>query len=544
VRLFQNPGLEGRLYDIDPNTAGDNTGTGGNTGPSIPGGSALDAISKYIPLLGTILGTAGNVYGALNQQKAQDFLQGGKVNVLDYLNAMGNSAKGNSGAIQPGLLAALTGAQDRGNDWFNYNQGKGSGWLDQGLFGLNDFYSRFDPNSIPGLSGVFGQTGGLTGATNTALQTAQDIAQGNAQSMAPLFTQGKGLLEGAANDPFANLLKQYAAGSLTRGGYTPELQGINATGQSLLQPGAAGAGGALDLANNIFSGGKPVLPIQQALDMVRNQTATDAKNQTNALRRQMLNRTGVTGPAVASGQENELFSGLEDSQLQAQSKAMTDTMLGQQGLGLQQLAQGGNLFNAGTGANLGYTGQGLNAQLQAASQAGNLQQILGQLGLGGGNLGLQQASTGGNLLNSFNQTALGGLGASNSLLGTGIGGQKSIADMLFQSQGLGQTQSKNYQDALQGLLASLNTQNGQALSQAQGGSQGLGNLLSQYINQYTSSGTAQPALFSGNIQPSNIWQQVLSGLGGGGSGGSKGIGINFGFDPNNGISIGGGIGGF
>jgi len=219
-------------------------------------------------------------------------------------------------------------------------------------------------------------------------------------------------------------------------------------------------------------------------------------------------------------------------------------MLGQQGLGLQQLAQGGNLFNAGTGANLGYTGQGLNAQLQAASQAGNLQQILGQLGLGGGNLGLQQASTGGNLLNSFNQTALGGLGASNSLLGTGIGGQKSIADMLFQSQGLGQTQSKNYQDALQGLLASLNTQNGQALSQAQGGSQGLGNLLSQYINQYTSSGTAQPALFSGNIQPSNIWQQVLSGLGGGGSGGSKGIGINFGFDPNNGISIGGGIGGF
>lgn len=502
--------------------------------------SSASNISQLLNTLINGLGpAAGQTVGILNALGQQNFINGGKINVLNDLQTMQGNAGNNANSSAANLLPWLQGTmQNGGTNYFNGAQGA-QGWLNQGLQGTGAFKDMADPNGVPGLSSVLQN---LLQQSNTATQgagTALNIGQGNAASMAPLYNQGSNLLGGnTSNDRFGQMLQGLASQTLNNGGYTPQLNQVNSQGQSLLGP-QQGVGQTLGAAGNIMGQiGNPVLPMDKVISMAMNQSATASGQQEEALRRQLLNRTGVTGPAVASGQQNELLANMGQQALQNQSSAVQNAIMGQQNAGLQGLGAATGMFNAGTGANLGYQGQGLNAILQAAAQAQGNQGLMGQLGIGGGNLGLQTASTGGQLLNSFNNTSLGGLGALSSLLGQGTGANQALSGNLFGAQNLNQTQNQNQYQALASMLGLQGGANSTALQAMLGSANPLSSALGEYLSQQTSSGTAQPSLFSQNYQmpPQFVQNLGLGGAGGGAGGSTAGKGITI---PGTNITLGG-----
>lgn len=453
-------------------------------------------------LLSQILGVGGQAAGLINALQQQGFINGGKINVLNYLNGLGQQANNNIPGIQGGLLPYLQGTMtNAGSNYFNGSQGA-QGWLNQGLQGTGAFTQMADPNNVPGLSQVMQALQGAQGQAANGAGTAQTMANGQTAGQQPLLGAGTNLLSGnTANDQFQKLLQGYASNTLNNGGYTPQLNGVTQQGQSLLAPNA-GVQQTGALASQLMSQiGNPVLPMSQVISMATNQSATGAQQQEQALKRQLMDRTGTTGPAVASGSENELLNNLGNQALQNQSAAVQNAIMGQQQAGLQGLGQANGLFNSATGANLGYQGQGLNAILQAAQQAQGNQGVMGQLGLGGGNLGLQTASTGGQLLNGLNQSSLGGLGALGALAGVqGQLGQDQSSN-LFGAQNLNQTQNLNANNTLANFLGLQNSANSTSLQAMLGSAGPQSTALTNYLQLLGLSGSSQPSLFSQNYVP-------------------------------------------
>lgn len=482
-------------------------------------GSLLNSVfsnGSGASLLNSILNTGGNLYGSLLQKQLVDQLLGGKVNVLNNLNGLQGNAQSNIGQQQPGLLNTAQGGATAGsNNFFNSQQG-GQYYVNQGLSGTDQFKQMLDPSTIPGLNNYFNYNGGIMQAAGQGAGQASQLGSGQGAGQQPLQAAGTSLLGGnTQNNAFQTLLQQLASGTLQQGGYTPQLNEVSQYGTQLLQPNqlASQAGG---LASSIFGNGQPLLPMGEVQSMAVNQSATQSQQQSDALQRQLMNRTGTTGPSVvAGGQENSLLNELGNQALQNQSSALTNATLGQQGLQLQQSGLGNQLLNSVTGANLGYSGQGLNALLQGASQATQNQNVLGQLGLGGGNLGLATAQTGGSLLNSLNSSQTSGLGALASLLGVSDTTNQNLSNTLMGSQNLGLNQNTQMYQALASMLGQNTNMAGQSL-QAMLGNEGVSsNILQDYINQLTNAGTSQVGLYSGTPSyPSNFMQNILAGSGG------------------------------
>lgn len=472
-------------------------------------------------LFNSLINTGGGLYADLLNQQLVTQLMGGKVNVLNNLNGLQGNAQSNISGIQPGLTSLLQNEGLQGglalnsdqSSLMNYLTGSANG---VGLNGLDNFTNMINPASVPGLSSYMGQVGGEQNTLGTQAGNAFNIlGQGLGSGQQGLSTAGNSLLSGnTANSAFQNLLQNYATQTLNNGGYTSPLNTVTSEGNSLLaqNPTAASAG---NLAQNIFGLGTPVLPTSEVVSMALNQNATNSQQQENALMQQEYNRTGTTGPAVASGSTDSLLNNMQDQVLQNQSSALQNALLSQQSLGLQQLGSGTNLLNAATGANLGYTGQGLNALLQGQSQATTNENVLGQLGLGGGSLGLNTLATGGNLLNALNSSELGGLNTGNSLMQTLNSVNQGLANTSLGTQQLGLSQLEGQYGALNSLLGQGNTMSGQALQEMLGSSNSLNSILGDYISQLTSGGTAQVGLYSGiPSYPSNIYQNLTSGGGG------------------------------
>lgn len=463
-------------------------------------------------LLGSLVNTGGNIYGTVLEKQLVDQLMSGKSTVLGNLNTLAGNAQGSVSSLMQQLLPTMAGVQNASqNNFFNDQSGLG-GYLNQGLMGLGGFQSMLDPNSIPGLSSYFGQLGGEQGYGQNLAGTALSLANGSA--LQPMLGVGNSLLGGTANSAFQQMLQNAAGQSIGAGGYTSPLNTVANFGTSLLNPNGL-ATQAGNLAGSIFGNGQPVLPMQQAVSLAINQNATQSQQQEDQLRRQLLDRTGVTGPMIASGQQNELLENLGNQALQNQSSAVNQAIQGQEGLGLQQLAQGNNLFSGATGANLGYYGQGLNALLQSQGQAGQLMNILGNLGLGGGSLGLNTIATGGNLLTGYNSGALGGLNSANGILSELQNINQGGAGTELNAQNLGLQQKQGQYGALSSLLGQGNTQAQQALSSMFQSAGIPASLLGEFMQQLTGSTTAQTGLYGGTPQyPSQFMQNLMGGSGG------------------------------
>ncbi len=465
------------------------------------------AANPYSTLFGLGVGAFGNIFGDINQQKQQNWLNGGKINVLNSLNSLQDQARTGANSISGPLLSYLQGAMPAAGANFFNDVGGLNGWLQTGLGNSQSYGQMLDPQSIPGLSGLFDVNGGLLGAGNQGLQTAQALAGGQTGPQSTITNIGNWLGTNQASAPLQYDLMNAARGSVANGGYTPQLNAATQYGAGLLGPNAQ-VGQASNLASQIFGQGSPLLSPRQAVSMAIDQNATQAGHAASALRRQELNRSGTTGPAVASGQQGDVLGLIGDQALQSQSQAVRDALNSQQSLGLQQLGLGTNLFNGAQGAQLGNQGQGLNAILQSAAQAGSLQGTLGQLGLGGGNLGLNTMTSGGSLLNNVLGSQLGGLGATGSLMNSSNGITNDEIQSLLASQGLGQTQKLNSNNSLASMLGLLNQSAGQNLQGSLGYGQQSGSALQDYLNQLTQATTSSVGLFGQNSPAQNIWGNI------------------------------------
>ncbi len=490
-----------------------------------------------------VANTAGNLFGALTALQQQNWLNGGKVNVLNNLNGVSQEAQKQIGNYSPAFNylggEAAQGAQD-----YNNRSGGAAGWDAQLLNNdvLGQFRSMTDPNSIPGMSGALGTSnamksylgnliGGVTGnlgtdpSTQSGILAALGLGQGNNAGIQSMFKGGDALMQQGLNNPYANFLQGAAGNSIANGGYTPQLNAINQQGLNLMQMNPSVAQ-AMGVAGGIL-GKNPLLSMDQVVSMARNENATQSKNQETALKRQLMDRTGVTGPAVAGGGQNELLNQLGNQALQNQSSAVTNAMMQQQALQEQLFGQGAGLFGTANAANQGYTGQGLNAQLGAGQQAGNLQQILGNLGVSGGTMATNQAATGGNLLagglgaqtaglnalsglgNTANSAYLGKLGAINNLAGTTNTTNDQLIKAFMDTQGLGLAQNGAGYKAINDVIGNLTTLGGQGIAMQNSSLNPLSQILGQWIQEYGGANTAQTGLF-GTATPQNYFQNIIT----------------------------------
>lgn len=109
-----------------------------------------------------------------------------------------------------------------------------------------------------------------------------------------------------------------------------------------------------------------IMSIPQATSLARNQAATSAKQQAEAVARRAINLGGQG--ATGFGGRNQAYADFADQALQAESKAVTDAALQQQGLTLQHAGLGSQLAQAMQAAKS--QREGLNAQMNIAD-AGN-----------------------------------------------------------------------------------------------------------------------------------------------------------------------------
>lgn len=511
----------------------------GGSGTNNPSGSNAASGANWQRLLAGILnsaiGAVPGLYGAINAGQNNAQMRQDRLGILGNLQTLQGGAQGQMSALNSYLLDQLTGSVGHYGPAAQGALGNQQQMISS-LMGSapGDFRAMLDPNSIPGLSGVFNENGGLIGQGNNALGTLMaqfgqglnNPAFGQGQSQALQYANGGtpnqqlmnaiggGLLSSGGNNATTDAAQQAAQRAFASGGMTPALQAILRQGAQVTQ-GNPAINQAQSVAAGIL-GHNPLLPMDQVLSMARNTNATAASQNYNRLKRQLLNTQGVGGPALASGSNNEVLSQLGDQALQGESSAMTNALMSQQGLQSQLFGQGANLFGSAQSAGLGAQNLGLQTQLGATGQAANLQSILGNLGLGGVNTSFTGTGLGGNLLNNSSQLGLGGLGALGSLLGTqassnaantgalsGLLGQlgnltQNTAGNLFNAQNLGQQQNQGLYNFL-GNMANQQGQLGAQLSNNYNSAMNpLGNMMGNWMN-FLGQNTGQQTSLFGNV---------------------------------------------
>lgn len=342
-------------------TTGTGTGTTGTSGSQL-GGTILSQ-------LGGLLGPLGGLYGALQAQRQQNWNNAAKISTLNYLQRLGANAEQQQSSSQAAYLPQM-------EQYMNTLMGMATPAQQQTLQGIQsalqsapgDFSSVTPLSRVPGMQDMVNWLGGLQGQGAYSLGNLQNTLTNGPLNAGQQIASGLG----TPGNPFSQQLSQLS--SILTGGnpYIDQAQGV---------------------ASGII-GQNPLLPMSQVISMAQNQSATQAHNAMNALRRQELNRTGVTGPAIASGSQDELLGSLQDQAMQNMSSAVTNAMMGQQGLQEQLFGQGANLF-----------GSGQNAYLN---------QMLGGAGL----------------INSNVQNLLGGLGSLGNLAGAQTGQYNALANLL------------------------------------------------------------------------------------------------------------------
>ncbi len=523
------------------------------TGKAAPPGSTIDPKTGQVvppkfntaalgPLLSGLLGlgNAGlNTYGALQGTAQQAFNNQGKTDTQSLLNSLISGNQGSSNYLMGQILPEMQGLMQNLGPAYSNGLTQGNNALQAGFGGLQSFKTPTQTSAVPGLQGVFDQLGGLqgygnqllgqlapmatgqTGPQQQAMQQALALASGSNSGQSALSNTAMQLLNGGQS-PLTAASQSAAINALLNGGMTSGLQsltnpatglanGQNPTAQALQQRGLA------------LTGQNPLLPLNQVISLTQNQAATNAQHNLNSVRRQMLDRTGTTGPAIASGSENELLSQIGDQAMQSQADALTNALMGQQGLQLSLFGQGAGMANSGLSGQLQGQSLGMNSLLQQASQALQNQTGLGGLGNSGLNTYLAQLGLGGNLVGQGSSSQASGLQALNALLGTQNGATNALSGLLGQTgnltgqasqdvfylQNLGLNQTKSQYDALGNLISGQNTQNSNLLN-GLGTTAGFGNNYAQnLLGQVPNFTSSLSSLFNGGNTPQNLFNNVL-----------------------------------
>lgn len=390
-----------------------------------------------------------------SQQRFMDMLNG-QGSEMATLRDVGTSLLG-----QRGQTATTRGYQDRGMDALNAG-------------GMNPYLT----NLMEGGSDLFNKQG--FNPQNNALFNA-GLGGLNEQ-----YFGTKGLTPTGAMAELSGL------GTLEAGGETPTSQALSGRGIDLM-------------------GREALMSPEVAAQFAKESAARTQQGAFQKVLRAALARGGGSGSITAAGgAENDPMSEWADAASRAISDAERQSLLGQQGLNLQQLnaganmAQGGGqlanakynaagnlvqglennatqryLGNAGVAGNalqnaLGYANLGSNSILGGQGAATSNMGTLGNLGLGAGNLENSRMNTGLGLLQAYNQNRLGAGG----LMNQGLQGQEQY------TLGAGGLQNDFLKAYLSGQNQMFNNnlaagQFGAGLNQAQlnGWNQGFNNLL-------------------------------------------------------------------
>lgn len=486
---FVQPGTTtGTTPGINPSSGGFDWSTVLKTIPilgpilgSLGGGSpsstgAPNSSGSIGKLLETLLGQAGQIglplYGAINQQNQQEWNNAAKISTLNYLQRLGGNAENQLGVQNqylPQMLQAMgqlgglgMGAQQ--------NLAQNLGTAIQGA--PSAFNTATDMSRVPGTSDIVNWLGGLQGFGKDQLGAMWST---NVDANNPLNTGISNALGlSSAQNPYAKQLEALSQ-RLTSG--QPLGQPNNATLQAM---GAAG---------NILSN-NPLMSMDQVRSMAIDQNATQALNAANKQRRDLLNRTGVTGPALASGQQNELLGSSMDQALQNQASGITNAVMQQQGLQNQLYNTGAGLFGSAQNA-------GLNQQQLA------LQQLLGGAGLLTGNQGMNINAL--NALANLQGTQNQGYGAMTNLLnemsGSSLGEQSALQNL--QNFGL-QSQNDLYSQ-LNNLFGTQNQLANSALGGMFNGANYGQNAYNQNLNFLQSLAGNNVGLFGNAAAPQNFF---------------------------------------
>lgn len=401
-----------------PGIGGSGSGSGGNGSNQLPA-SLLSLAAAIGP----------GLFGAIDQSQQQNWNNGGKINVLQYLRGLGDQAQGQQTTSQQSYLPQMLQQLGISQGLTNNLQGANASGLASALADApGAFTTAKDPYAtVPGLESIINFLGGTQGQNVSALSGLQkQLSDGpinSGQSTANSIATG--------NNPNAARLSQ--------------LSQLLTNGQSIGQPNSA-TNQASGIAGNILSH-NPLLSMDAIKSMAIDQNATQSINAANKNRRDLLNRTGVTGPAIASGQQNELLGSSMDQALQNQASGVTQAVLGQQGLQNQLYNTGASLFGSAQNA-------GLNQQQLA------LQQMLGGAGLLSNNQGTQVSAL--NALANLGNTQNSGYNALSGLTNNMSNNALQEGGLLQGAQQLGLSQNTNLYNALSSLLGQQGSLAGQA----------------------------------------------------------------------------------
>lgn len=461
------------------------------------------------------------------------------------------------------------------SQWAGGQQGLGEGLAGRSgnASGISDQLSQFYSGLMGGGLSQDGfnagtpllQHGGQTQGTNFVKEALQQI----------VGTGGK--------NADLTALMQLAMGGAATGGMTKDLQGgLNRANSLLSQQNPAQLLGLQSAQNILQSGGtntqsqqaqnigldilgnrgqnadtkflsqqgqdrfgqNPLLKTQDAVGYMATTLGSQAVKNAAAARQQAAMRGGGQGAIVDSGGMNLAKRAASDQYLDTFGSQIGDTLRQQQSLGLQNnqlgmnsIAQGGNLANDQFGKAAGLFGQGQNADISRFNTgAGLLDTMLGR--------GLQQDATGFSglnqtqgtadaRLNQFLQTALGGNGqAQSSLLGSlsQLGGnnaqelqnllggdqlQGNYFTRLMQAAG-GQRDTAGLDTALAQLGLGFQNQASNNMNQGlQGTNTSLANnrdTLSSYLNAINNNLQMQTGLGNSFLNMGNNANQGLGGL--------------------------------
>lgn len=296
-----------------------------------------------------------SVYGNLNPAQFQQSSITPEMAAL--IGAQSGGAQGLSPAIQA-ALARMTGGGRTGDSRTALDRAyeviSGSGY--QGL--LNTGADLLDNRGRTAQSRELTQLGldaVKSGGGSPAFDALNGIAfndiagGGQTATTQQLIARALGLTTNPRTGGM-NSLSSAGNMALASNGLTP----TGAAGESVALKGLQTAG-ANDITNFLASRGKElasregVLPIQQAVAMARDAAGQSARKASERAIAQALARGGGAGAVVASGSANQGLADFADETSAAEAQAVRDTLMGQQGLQLQQQGQGANMLTSGGG---------------------------------------------------------------------------------------------------------------------------------------------------------------------------------------------------
>jgi hypothetical protein len=341
--------------------------------------------------------------------------------------------------------------------------------------------------------------GGYSGRLGYGADLAAGIAgnEGLTGGLRNMIGTGQGLI-GMGTDTTYGSTGQTAAG---RQAQDIGLQTLMGQGRNAATDYLAGRGQQL-------SGKDPLMSMKELMSFTQDQSARQRLQQAEAMQRQAQKRGG--GPGTISGQSNAAMSEFMDAALGAEADARQKAITGQQGLGLQQLAQGLSAVGQGGGLaadrekaaqNLFLTpeqlalqrmGVGINAgaglmQGGEGIASGNLQQALDQINRyqstannymdqttkaaqWGSDDQIQRMLAGDKLGNSYLSSLMSGANAAQGLWGFDLGAMNTGNAMNLGNAGFGA-------QMLNDIYKNYNMDQGQNLARIGVGQQGAGNAM-------------------------------------------------------------------